>query len=265
MAIIFDIDFSELSEEEFLVVIHEKIRSRQPCYIVTPNVHFARISATNENFRSALESAELRLCDSALLFRLLALKGTPLPARLTGSDLTPRLLELAEKEGLRIYLFGSDQPTLNRVRLRFPKAVCGMSCPPIHERPWELDDLNDNFLRDIRASKPDILFIALGVRKQEYWARKYFMQSAVPVTICIGASLDFLGGRIWRSPKMISKLGFEWLWRLALEPHRLLRRYSGDVLFIIERGLGELLRNRASVFSSKEIGEDSVSSKDSGC
>lgn len=264
MAEIFQIEFSELSEAQCLALIHERIRTRLPCYIVTPNLHFARVAENDADFLSALKAAELRLCDSAVLFRMLRLQGTPLPARLVGADLTPKLFRLAEENCLRVFLFGSDQPTLERVRKKFPKVVCGVACPPVHEALWELDELNEGFLRQIQALKPDIMFVALGVRKQEFWARKYFEASGVPVTLCIGASLDFIGGRILRSPKIFSWLGFEWLWRLGVEPRRLWRRYSGDAFFLVAailkmsvkslRRTSSFRRRDAALVEEEEIG-----------
>jgi N-acetylglucosaminyldiphosphoundecaprenol N-acetyl-beta-D-mannosaminyltransferase len=244
VATVFRIDFSELSEAQFLTFVGKRIETRHPCYIVTPNLHFARLVHTNENFRAAIESAELRLCDSAILSAMLVVKGRRLPARLTGSDLTPKLLSLAEKNGWRVFLFGSDEATLEKVRKKYPAVICGVATPPFHDHPWELDDLNEQYLTQIRGSNPDILLVALGVRKQEYWARKYFVRSGVPVTMCIGASLDFIGNRIQRAPRLLSKVGLEWLWRLGVEPSRLWQRYSGDFAFVMRHGLTELLRRQ---------------------
>jgi N-acetylglucosaminyldiphosphoundecaprenol N-acetyl-beta-D-mannosaminyltransferase len=204
--------------------------------------------------------AYLRLCDSAIIFRLLAIKGTPLPARLTGSDLTPELLQIAETEGWRVFLFGSDVPTLERVQKRYPRVICGAASPPIHDRPWDLEDLNKSYLLQIKAANPDLLFVALGVKKQEYWTRKYFAQTEVPVTICVGASLDFIGGRIYRAPQFVSKIGLEWLWRLLLEPRRLWRRYSGDTLFLVRHGIGEIMNwRRNNVAASTSSHSDPIS------
>lgn len=249
MAVVFHINFSELSKAQCLDFIRNRIEHRQPCYIVTPNLHFARLAARNENFLSALNEAELRLCDSAILTRMLAIKGTPLPARLTGSDLTPELLDIAEKEGLRVFLFGSDRETLEKVRARYPRSICGIESPPVCDCPWDLEDLNEQYLWQIKKARPDLLFVALGVRKQEYWARKYFLRAEVPVTLCIGASLDFIGERIRRAPRFVSRIGMEWLWRLCLEPGRLWKRYSGDAGFILKFGIREILVREGWPFS----------------
>lgn len=173
---------------------------------------------------------------------MLVLKESPLPARLTGSDLTPELLGIAEREGWRVFLFGSDRETLERVRQKFPRTICGLACPPICDCPWDLDQENEKYLSQIKEARPDLMFVALGVRKQEYWARKYCARSEVPVTLCVGASLDFIGERIRRAPRVFSRVGLEWFWRLCVEPGRLWRRYSGDAVFLLRFGIGELFK-----------------------
>lgn len=242
MARLFNIDFSEISEARLIEIIRGMIRERKPCYIVTPNLNYARLAHGDEGFRSVLADADLRLCDSAIISMMLTISGQALPARLTGSDLTSRLLRIAEAEGIRVYLLGSDMPTLKKVQGIYPTAVCGMGSPPIHERPWELDDLNETYLKDMHEARPDILFLAMGAKKQEFWARKYLVKAGVPVVLCIGASLDFIAGRVMRSPRLISRMGFEWLWRLMTEPWRLWRRYSSDALFLLRRGAFELFK-----------------------
>jgi N-acetylglucosaminyldiphosphoundecaprenol N-acetyl-beta-D-mannosaminyltransferase len=166
---------------------------------------------------------------------------------LTGSDTTPRLLAWAEERGYRVFLFGSDQQTLEKIGEIFPKAVVGLKCPPVHPELWRLEEENRNYVNAIKEARPDILLVALGVRKQELWTQKYFKECGVPITICIGASLDFIAGRIRRAPKWVSKIGLEWLWRLAMEPGRLWPRYSGDMWFLFRYGLIEVLKRENKV------------------
>ena len=80
----------------------------------------------------------------------------------------------------------------------------------------------------IRAARPDLLLVALGAPKQEFWIDEHFAEIAPAVALGVGASLDFIAGTIRRSPRWMSKVGLEWLYRLGQEPKRLWRRYLVD-------------------------------------
>ena len=80
----------------------------------------------------------------------------------------------------------------------------------------------------IQDAKPDILFIGLGTPKQENWADKYKDICKVPVLIGIGASFEFVAGMVKRAPVWMQKAGWEWFWRLMMEPGRLWKRYLVD-------------------------------------
>ncbi len=233
MPAIFDLTFSPLTRDAFFAEIDRRISAQEPGYVVTPNLDFARIAARAPEFRAALDDAAISVCDGAILYFLLKLKGDPVPEKLSGSDLTPALLEFAEAKGYRVFLFGSDEATLRDVEQRFPKAVAGWESPPIRPRIWEEDELNRDYVEKIRASGADMVFVALGALKQEFWARKFHRDYNVPLTFCIGASLDFISERVKRAPRVFSAIGLEWAWRLAMEPRRLWKRYFGDAVFLI--------------------------------
>jgi N-acetylglucosaminyldiphosphoundecaprenol N-acetyl-beta-D-mannosaminyltransferase len=241
MPLTFNVRLSSVSKMDFFQFVEDRIQDRRPSYVVTPNLHFARLTRKEKSFHDVIEMADLSLCDSAILSGLLKLKGSPLPARLPGSDMTPQLLRMAEEKGWRIFLFGSDDQTLERIRQLFPKAICGVICPPVHPHLWELDTINDEYVVQIKSAKPDLIFVGLGARKQEFWASKFYQRIEVPVTMCIGASLDFVGGRVRRAPSIVGKVGLEWLWRLMMEPKRLWSRYAADAVFLMTNLPKELL------------------------
>jgi len=106
-----------------------------------------------------------------------------------------------------------------------PHADAACSSPErVGNANGECDD-NDTTLEIIRQARPDLLLMALGCPKQEKWIARYSRQLGVPVSIGIGASLDFVVGARRRAPRWMQKVGLEWLWRLAHEPRRLWKRY----------------------------------------
>ncbi|MGK0185635.1 MAG: N-acetylglucosaminyldiphosphoundecaprenol N-acetyl-beta-D-mannosaminyltransferase [Verrucomicrobiales bacterium] len=229
----FGIGFSAISAPEFFRQLGNRIRARDPQYVVTPNLDFARIASHTPAFHRALKNASLRLCDGAILYHLLKLKGRPVPEKLSGSDLTPQILQYAVDQGFTVYLFGSDEQTLKKVQQRYGDAIVGWDAPPYRKDLSENDKLNQPYIDRIRALQPDIVLVALGAPKQELWAQNYHRACAAPMTLCIGASLDFISNKARRSPKIFSALCMEWVWRLAMEPGRLWRRYLSDAVFLI--------------------------------
>ncbi|MEZ5327652.1 MAG: WecB/TagA/CpsF family glycosyltransferase [Verrucomicrobiales bacterium] len=229
----FGIGFSAISREEFFDELAERIHAKDPQYVVTPNLDFARLATRDRSFCRAIKGASMRLCDGAILFHLLRLKRRPVPEKLSGSDLTPLILDWAVANQISIYLFGSDEATLQKVQERYGAAIVGWDAPPYRKNLWEDDELNAPYVSRIRSLNPDIVMVALGAPKQEFWAEKYHKAAGAPVTLCIGASLDFIGDRARRSPKILSTLCMEWVWRLAMEPRRLWRRYLSDALFLL--------------------------------
>ena len=116
---------------------------------------------------------------------------------------------------------GKDLPDL---------AVVGVDCPPngFLDNPDECTRVAGR----IETAKPDLLFVGLGAPKQEYWIDRYAYLPA-KVMMGIGGSFEFVAGFRKRAPLRIQRIGFEWLWRLCMEPRRLWRRYLvGNTIFI---------------------------------
>jgi N-acetylglucosaminyldiphosphoundecaprenol N-acetyl-beta-D-mannosaminyltransferase len=84
----------------------------------------------------------------------------------------------------------------------------------------------------VRRVRADLLFVALGQPKGELWLAENLEELGVPVSIQIGASLDFLAGRVKRAPLWVQRVGMEWSWRLACEPGRLFNRYLKNARFL---------------------------------
>jgi N-acetylglucosaminyldiphosphoundecaprenol N-acetyl-beta-D-mannosaminyltransferase len=99
---------------------------------------------------------------------------------------------------------------------------------------------NDEIARHIRAAQPDIVFVSFGCPKAEKWMATNYQRLGVPVMIGVGATIDFLAGRVKRAPRWMQRSGTEWLYRLAQEPRRLYRRYARDFAHLGIATLGQL-------------------------
>lgn len=232
---LFDIPFSRVTLDDTFQFFSERIAQREPGYVVTPNVdHVCRIHR-DPAFREAYSEATLILADGMPLIWASRLLGKPLLAKISGSDLVPLLSEFAAEKGYRVFYFGAAEGVAEhaaeRLKARFPELqVAGFHSPPMgfDEDPEE----NPKAVARVRDSKADICFVAMGAPRQEIWLRDHYKELGVPVSIGIGAGLDFVVGHQKRAPVWMQNAGMEWIWRLCHEPRRLWRRYLvEDMLF----------------------------------
>jgi len=147
----------------------------------------------------------------------------------------PFLFAHAAKMGHRLYFLGSSEEVLEiatrKCLEQYPGLnICGTFAPP-YAKLLELDE--EEIARRIREARPDILLVAMGCPKQEKWIYKNYRKLGVPVSIGIGASLDFIAGKFRRAPVWMRVCGLEWVFRLMQEPRRLFNRYLFDLLFFV--------------------------------
>ena len=225
---LFGVWFSRLYLEEVLRTIASFIEGRRPCYVVTPNVDFLMQARRDHEFQQVLNSADLCLCDSVPIFWVSKLLGTPLKARIAGSDLLPALCEVAARKGYRVYFLGAAPGVAAKaakvLKGRYPGLqVVGVYSPPMGFSGDQRE--SEEIIDRIRNAAPDILFVGMGTPKQEFLIHRYKAQLKVPVSIGVGAAFDFTSGVLKRAPVSLQRVGLEWLYRLCQEPRRLWRRY----------------------------------------
>ena len=228
---ILGVPFDSVTTTETLALIGEMIASRQPHYLATANVDFIVQALHDPELRRILFDAHLVLCDGTPILWASRWLGNPLPERVTGSDLVPKLLAEAERNGWRVFFFGGTEASVAtaaaNVRQKHPRLqLVGAYAPPFTSL-LEMD--HADVLRRIRAAQPDVLLVALGCPKQEKWIRMQYQAAGVPVSIGVGATIDFLAGIVSRAPVWMQRSGLEWIYRLGQEPRRLFRRYATDL------------------------------------
>jgi N-acetylglucosaminyldiphosphoundecaprenol N-acetyl-beta-D-mannosaminyltransferase len=191
--------------------------------VVTPNVNHAVLLYEQPALREVYRHADLVLADGAPLIALARLRGRPLPERVAGSDLVPRLLAGAP-DGLRVYLLGAGpgvaETAAEEIHARWPQAkVVGCASPPLG---FEHDPAVDGEVVDaVNQARPDLLVVGLGAPKQELWVHRHRHRLRAGVAVCAGATIDFLAGNRPRAPRWMQQTGLEWLYRISVEPKRL--------------------------------------------
>lgn len=224
------VPFDPVTISETLEIIGRMVASRRPHQIVTANVDFLVQAREDVELRRILLDAHLVLCDGTPVRWASKLLGNPLPERVAGADLVPRLIRIAAEKKLRLFFLGGTNDSMARaianVKAMHPGIVIEGYSPPFHPL-LEMD--HEEIKTRIAAARPDLLFVAFGCPKQEKWIAMHYQSLGVPVAIGVGGTIDFLAGHLKRAPIWMQRTGTEWLFRLAQEPRRLFRRYARDL------------------------------------
>lgn len=233
-ALIFGVPISDLTMAETLDTIEDLValgrttgRGHQ---IATVNADFLVRAIEHPEFRSVLQSCSLCLPDGWPAVLLPRWYGMSVRERIAGSDLVPLLAERAARHRWRLHLFGSSEQVASateRLLLqRYPGAsISAEAGPPIRCA----DDVDAAMLDRLAAVDADVIGVALGNPKQEYFIRSHQARIGAPVMVGIGGSLDMLTGERRRAPRSMQRVGLEWAVRAAQEPRRLGPRYAHDI------------------------------------
>lgn len=223
----------------------EKLRLGGVVY--TPNVdHLIKLQRDAE-FHEIYKSADYRICDSQILYLASRFLGQPIVEKISGSDLFPAFYRYYQTdETVRIFLLGAADGVALRAQERINEAVGREMVVQAYSPSFGFEN-NEQECLDIveliNASGANVLAIGVGAPKQEKWIHRYREQlHSITTFLAIGATIDFEAGNISRSPKWVSAVGMEWLYRLIGEPKRLWKRYLIDdlpfLLLLFQQRLG---------------------------
>lgn len=236
-------EIDNLTMSEAIGEIDKLVINRKPSYVVTPNVdHIVKLEK-DEEFKEVYKNADLILTDGMPLIWISKMKSTPIKEKVSGSDLFPEVCELAAKKGHKIFLLGAAEGVAAKAAKNLKKKYTGLNIVGTYSPSYGFEKKEDEIkkiIKIINEVKPDILAVGLGAPKQEKFLYKYKDKLNVPVSLAIGASIDFEAGNIERAPVFMQKCGLEWFYRLCKEPKRMFKRYIIDDMKI----LGLILKYR---------------------
>jgi len=178
------------------------------------------------HLRDILNSADLWIADGIAPILIARVRGIRNMRRIPGAELMEAFFQLANQERYGSFFYGDTNQTLallrNSLERRYPgHKICGTHSPPF--RPLTLEEDN-RVIEMINESKPEVVWVGLGMPKQDRWVFEHKDRLHAPIAIGVGAAFGFHAGTIKRVPKVIGEIGLEWLWRFAMEPKKLWRR-----------------------------------------
>jgi N-acetylglucosaminyldiphosphoundecaprenol N-acetyl-beta-D-mannosaminyltransferase len=198
-------------------------------YVCVAAVHTVMEAREDPDLRAAVDGSAFTVPDGQPLVWALRALGHPIEQRIYGPELMARACERAARTGQRHYLYGGrDEAALltlaERLHARFPGLrVVGSHAPPFRALS---DEELDALATEIDAAQPDVVWVGIGVPKQEKWMAAMRARLQAPVLIGVGAAFDFHAGLVPQAPAWMQRRGLEWAFRLRQEPRRLWRRYA---------------------------------------
>lgn len=230
-------NIDNLTMAETLHEIDKLIQKKNCSYVVTPNVdHIVRLEKDVE-LQKVYKNASLILTDGKPLIWISKWYKTPIKGKISGSDLFPKVCELAANKNYTMYLLGAAEGVADTAAKNLMKKYPGLNVVGTYSPPFgfEKNEQEMNKIKtQIQEVHPDILIVGLGCPKQEKFMYYHCKELGVPISFGLGASIDFEAGNIKRAPKWMSNHGLEWLYRFSKEPKRLFKRYFVDDLKIIQ-------------------------------
>ena len=248
---LFGLPFDALAFQSAVDAIVDAVRDRDQVnkgLVITPNVDLIVTADRRPEVHAIFRSARFLFADGMpVVWASRLIPGKSLPARVSGPDLLAALCERAASSGLRVAFVGGMPGVAARaseaLRKKHPALqVVGVHCPPFG---FENDARQTQDIIDLcSACRPDFLFLGVGSPKQEIWSHANLARLDVGMVLCIGAALDFAAGTLRRAPRWIQRAGFEWAWRMAQDPKRLIKRYLVRDVAFFPIALREILSGR---------------------
>ncbi len=220
-----------ITMEEAIDYIEECIQNHKIGHVITPNVDQIVRMEKDKYFQEICNHAELLLADGHPLLWIARWYKTPIKEKICGSDLVPELCRVAAQKGYKVFLLGAApgvaEKAADNLKKKYPGLiVAGTYSPPLgfendEEEIEKMDDM-------LRKSGADMLFVGMGVPKQDIFIYENMDKYQIPMSFSIGATIDFEAGEQKRAPRWISRIGFEWLYRLFRNPKKMFKRYVVD-------------------------------------
>ncbi|RVB28541.1 glycosyltransferase [Mesorhizobium sp. M7A.F.Ca.CA.004.05.1.1] len=215
-----------------IALLNRLIAERRLTKVSFLNAHNANIAYTDPVFAGALDDFLILPDGIGIDLAARLLYGAPFPDNLNGTDFVPAFLQ-ASTTPLTVGLLGATRVNAEAASVKLAALAVQHRFVVIHDGYFPASQ-EQEIVDRIAALRPDVLLVAMGVPRQELWIERHIDARHCTLPIAVGALLDFLSGAVPRAPLWMRRLRLEWLFRLAVEPSRLWRRYVvGNPLFLL--------------------------------
>ena len=229
-------DFARLDMSQTVALADAAIQRRLPEYLITANLNYLMLTEQHPRLVEVNRRSLAVIADGAPIVRRSRTTDTPLPCRVAGADLIVELARLAVTRGYRIFLLGGAPGVAVAAAEELSRQAPGLQVAGCYSPPFRALTAAEHadMLSMIRNAGCDMLFVAFGQPKGELWIYDHLLDLQVPLSIQLGASFDFLAGKVRRAPQLWQRAGCEWLYRALSDPRRLGPRYAANLRFLIK-------------------------------
>jgi alpha-1,3-mannosyltransferase len=218
-----------VTRQQAVALLDQIVKSADPRIIAFANAHTLNVASADQKFRAVLQRSIVFNDGVGVDLASWILYGASFSDNLNGTDFVPQYLQQTE-HGLRVFLLGG-RPGVAEVASRRLSELC-----PRHQFVGSHHGYSENvtpILELIRASRANVILVAMGNPKQELWLSDHLSATGCSLGIGVGALFDFCSGNTPRAPQWLRSARLEWLHRLAQDPKRLAGRYIlGNVVFL---------------------------------
>lgn len=220
------VDLSIGSFADHISAFAEYGKAHHSSYVCCVNVHMCMEAHDDPAFATIVNDADFATADGMPMLKSLNGFHHIKQERVAGNDIMPAIMAEAERQGLGIFLYGGEQEVLDlivkKASVNFPRLrIVGSISPPF--RPPTEQEMNEDADR-VNSSGANIVLVSLGCPKQERWMAA-MKGSVKAIMLGLGGAFLLFADKDTRAPKWMRDLSLEWLYRLALEPGRLWKRY----------------------------------------
>jgi N-acetylglucosaminyldiphosphoundecaprenol N-acetyl-beta-D-mannosaminyltransferase len=216
---------------------------RAPHTVITANAGILCLMRRDPELADACRGGDLVLADGMSVVWALRGAGTPVPERVTGVDLMTGLLEAGARRGLSAYFLGAKEEVVQAIARRCAAEWPGLKVAGLRNGYFGPAE-HPAIVEEIRAARPDVLFVGMPTPFKEVFAERYRTRLDVPVIMGVGGSFDVLAGHVRRAPPILRRAGLEWSWRLAMEPRKMWKRYLTTNTEFVWVASGEIIGRR---------------------
>lgn len=220
------------SFESFCNVMISTLNKKQKMFIITANPETLMLSKRDIELNTMLhDNNSIIVPDGIGIVKAAKIKGINIQERITGIDIVQFLFEYANKEKLKVYLFGSKQEVIEKMKKVINKKYKNVDL--VGATNGYIENKDEEF-KKIKKSKPDIVMVALGIPAQEKLIYKHLNDFKKGIFIGVGGSFDVISGTKKRAPKLFIDLNLEWFYRIICEPTRIKRFWNNNIRFLFE-------------------------------
>jgi N-acetylglucosaminyldiphosphoundecaprenol N-acetyl-beta-D-mannosaminyltransferase len=235
-----------LSMAETVQRVEGFIQSGQPHQHVVVNVDKLVKASRDPELRTIINDCALVNVDGMPVVWASRLLGKPLKERVAGCDLFEALMARAGERGWRVFLLGAREEVVGKVARTYRGKYPNLVLAGYRNGYWKGEAEEAQVVEQIRAARPDLLFVAMGSPKKEQFLGRYQAEMKVPFAMGVGGTFDVAVGLVRRAPVWMQQSGLEWFYRFLQEPRRMFRRYFIDDMAFFWLLAKEAVRHRAT-------------------